>query len=424
MAVHPALILAAMAGVFAVAALVFRWPVGLSLALGAVAGTLLGGEGVPIRHLVEGSFGFLDVTIMIASAMIFMKVLQRNGLLETLGRQILDAFRGRPSLLLIALMLFIMFPGMMTGSSSACVFTTGAIAAPVLIAMGIPAERTAAIIAMGALLGMVAPPVNIPAMIIGGGVDMPYVGFGLPLLVLTVPLAVLFVLLLGRRYVAGAGQIPADRLPASHYARLGPRLYLPLLVVGVFMIGPKATRVVPDLGLPLVFLLGAATGLVTGLPVRPVRVAREAVHEALPVMGILMGVGMFIQIMALTGARGAVVIGALALPSALLFGAIAVAMPAFGAVSAFGSASVLGVPFFLALLGRNGIVVGSALSLIASLGDLMPPTALAGIFAAQVVGLPGYFGVLRRCLVPAIIVAAVGIAALVWANPLAKVLGL
>ncbi len=424
MTVHPALILAAMAGTFAVAALAFRWPVGLALALGATSGTLLAGEGIPLRHLVEGSFGFLDVILMIASAMIFMKVLQRNGLLETLGRQILDAFRGRPSLLLIALMLFVMFPGMMTGSSSACVFTTGAIAAPVLIAMGIPTERTAAIIAMGAVLGMVAPPVNIPAMIIGGGVDMPYVGFGIPLLLLTVPLAVLFVLLLGRRHVADAGRIPADRLPPSHYARLGGRLYLPLLVVGTFMIGPKATPLIPDLGLPLVFLLGAATGLVTGLPVRPMRVAREAVHEALPVMGILMGVGMFIQVMALTGARGAVVIAGLVLPSVLLFGAIAVTMPLFGAVSAFGSASVLGVPFFLALLGRNGIVVGSALSLIASLGDLMPPTALAGIFAAQVVGLPGYFGVLRRCLIPAVIVAAVGIAALVWANPLARLLGL
>ncbi len=43
---------------------------------------------------------------------------------------------------------------------------------------------------MGAIYGMIAPPVNIPAMIIGGGIDMPYVGFALPLLVCTVPLAI------------------------------------------------------------------------------------------------------------------------------------------------------------------------------------------------------------------------------------------
>jgi GntP family gluconate:H+ symporter len=421
---QPTLILAAMTIVFCVAALGLHWPVGLSLMLGAVAGTLLAGEGIPLRHLVEGSFSFLDVILMIAAAMIFMKVLQRNGLLETMGRQIIDGFRRRPSLLLVALMLFIMFPGMMTGSSSACVFTTGAIAAPVLIALGVPLEATAAIIAVGALLGMIAPPINIPAMIIGGGVDMPYVGFTLPLLVLTVPLAILFVLMLGRRFVSGQGEVPAERLPPSHYRQFGVRLYLPLVVVGVLLFGPKASPAIPDLGLPLIFVLGALTGLVTGLRIRPVQVAREAVHEALPVMGILMGVGMFIQVMTLTGGRGAFVVGALVLPAALLFAGVAVAMPVFGAVSAFGSASVLGVPVFLALLGRNGIVVGSALSLIASLGDLMPPTALAGIFASQVVGLPGYFGTLRRCLIPAIVIDLVGVAALIWANPLARWLGL
>ncbi|MDR7520259.1 MAG: TRAP transporter large permease subunit [Armatimonadota bacterium] len=418
------MILAAMTVVFVVAALGLRWPVGLSLALGAVTGTLLGGAGVPVRHLVEGSFAFLDIILMIAAAMIFMKVLQRNGLLETLGRQIYDGFHRRPVLLLIALMLFIMFPGMLTGSSSAGVFTTGAIAAPVLLALGIPGEVTAAIIALGAMLGMIAPPVNIPAMIIGAGVDMPYVGFMLPLLVLTVPLAIVLVLLLGYRYTAGRAPVPVDRLPVSHYGRFGLRLYLPLLVVAALMLGPKVSARVPDLGLPLAFLLGALTGLATGLPIHPVRTAREAVHEALPVMGILMGVGMFIQVMTLTGGRGAFVVGALVLPAVLLFPATAVAMPAFGAVSAFGSASVLGVPIFLALLGRNGIMVAAGLSLVASLGDLMPPTALAGIFAAQVVGLPGYFGVLRRCLWAALLMDAVGIAAIIWANPLAGWLGL
>ncbi|MDR7544382.1 MAG: TRAP transporter large permease subunit [Armatimonadota bacterium] len=421
---QPALLLVAMTAVFVAAALGLRWPVGFSLMLGAVTGALLAGEGVPVRHLVEGSFGFLDITLMIGSAMIFMKVLQRNGLLETLGRQIIDGLGGRPSLLLVALVLFIMFPGMMTGSSSACVFTTGAIAAPVLLALGIPAEHTASIVAVGAVLGMIAPPVNIPAMIIGGGVDMPYVGFALPLLVLTVPLAMGLVLMLGRRFVRDRTTTAPDRLPASYYARFGARLYLPLVVVGVLMFGPKVASRLPDLGLPLIFLLGAATGLVTGLPIHFFRVAREAMREALPVMGILMGVGMFIQVMTLTGARGAFVVGALVLPAALLFVATAVAIPLFGAVSAFGSASVLGVPIFLALLGRNGIVVASALSLVASLGDLMPPTALAGIFASQVVGLPGYFGTLRRCLIPAVIIDLVGIGALVWANPLARLLGL
>jgi len=38
------------------------------------------------------------------------------------------------------------------------------------------------------------------------------------------------------------------------------------------------------------------------------------------------------------------------------------------------------------LLNNNPVITVSALSQLAALGDLMPPTALAGIFAAQVVG--------------------------------------
>ncbi len=139
-------------------------------------------------------------------------------------------------------------------------------------------------------------------------------------------------------------------------------------------------------------------------------------------MGILMGVGMFIQIMTLIGVRGFVVVSALALPAWLLYVGIATSMPLFGAVSAFGSASVLGVPFLLALLGRNEILVGSALSLIAGLGDLMPPTALAGIFAAQVVGEQNYFRVLRYCIVPALLTAVWGIAVILGAQYIAGIL--
>jgi TRAP-type C4-dicarboxylate transport system permease large subunit len=123
--------------------------------------------------------------------------------------------------------------------------------------------------------------------------------------------------------------------------------------------------------------------------------------------------------MTFIGVRGFVVVSALALPAWLLYLGIATSMPLFGAVSAFGSASVLGVPFLLALLGRNEILVGSALSLIAGLGDLMPPTALAGIFAAQVVGEENYFRVLRHCILPAVLTAAWGIAIILGAQYIA-----
>ena len=98
--------------------------------------------------------------------------------------------------LVLVLMLFlltatVMFPGMITGSSTAAVLSTGALVAPVLLLMGIPKEKAGAIISIGAIMGMAAPPVNIPAMLICAGVDIPYTGFAGPLFLLTVPCALI-----------------------------------------------------------------------------------------------------------------------------------------------------------------------------------------------------------------------------------------
>ena len=86
-------------------------------------------------------------------------------------------------------------------------------------------------------------------------------------------------------------------------------------------------------------------------------------------------------------------------------------IPLFGAVSAYGAASVLGVPLVLAFLDMGDvIVITSAMSLLAGLGDLMPPTALAGIFAGQVVGERNYGRILLMAapLALATIVYAIG----------------
>ena len=94
----------------------------------------------------------------------------------------------------------------------------------------------------------------------------------------------------------------------------------------------------------------------------------------------------------------------------------------FGAVSSFGASSVLGVPCLLALLSRDSVVVASALSLVAALGDLMPPTALAGIFAAQVVDEPNYFKILRKCLLPAFVLDVWGILIIIYSNNVAALI--
>ncbi len=414
-----------MVGVFAFAAFALRQPIAVALAIASIIGALVAGNGVPVAQLIEGAFGYLDTILIIFCAMIFMKTVQHVGLMESVAAWMIRKFRFLPFQLTMGITALLMLPGMITGSSSAAVLTSGAIVTPTLLRLGVPPVKAAAAIALAAIYGMTAPPINIPAMIIGGGIDMPYVGFGIPLLICTVPLAIFTGMLLifpALKTSSVEGGIEdnvelEEELNRMARVPLTPRLMLPFFVLVVLLGGERIfPQYAPSLGMPLAFLLAAASGLLVGQKWSPFEAATEAIQQAMPVAGILVGVGMFIEIMTLTGVRGFFVVSALALPAWLLYVGIATSLPLFGAVSAYGSATVLGVPFLLALLGSDEIVVGSALSLIAGLGDLMPPTALAGLFAAQVVGVKNYFKVLKVCLLPAVVTAAWGILIIIGAG--------
>lgn len=408
-----------MVAVFLLGCFLCKLPVSLSMVLASVAGAIAGGQGLALRHLVEGMFAYVDTIMVIATAMIFMKVIQESGALDAIASLIIQRFHKVPALMLIFIMIIIMFPGMITGSSTASVLSAGSIMAPVLMLMGVPVLETACILALGGVLGMIAPPTNIPAMIIGAGIDIPYSGFGLPLTMLTFPLAFLFVLMFGYKYVKNMNYVEVEaKLNTDSRERFGFKVYIPLLLAIVLMVLNKAVPAIPDIGMPLVFLVSAVVGCFTGYKFNFFKAAKESVHSALPVMGILMGVGMFIQVMTLTGVRGLIVTSCLSLPSFARYLALAISMPAFGAISSFGSASVLGVPFLLSFLAKDQIIVAAALSLVASLGDMVPPTALAGIFAAKVVGMENYTPILKKCLIPCLIVVIWAILFIVFADQL------
>ena len=155
----------------------------------------------------------------------------------------------------------------------------------------------------------------------------------------------------------------------------------------------KIFKIIPDIGMPLMFLISAIVGLFTGRKVNPVETIQEALHSSLPVMGILMGVGMFIQVMTLTGVRGFIVMTCLGLPESLRLLAAGVSIPLFGAVSSFGASSVL--------------------------GDMMPPTALAGLFAAKITGVDNYVKVLKRCMVPMAVMLVYGMVFIYFSKTIA-----
>ena len=86
-----------MVGAFAFGAFKLKLPIAIAMSLAAVLGALAGGFGVPLRHLVEGMFGYIDTILIIACAMIFMKTVQHIGLLDALAAWGIRRFRAVPN---------------------------------------------------------------------------------------------------------------------------------------------------------------------------------------------------------------------------------------------------------------------------------------------------------------------------------------
>jgi hypothetical protein len=269
-------------------------------------------------------------------------------------------------------------------------------------------------------LGKVAPPVNIAAMLIGAGADAPFVGFAGPLLFLAVPLAIFTVLFLGYKYVKKVDYNSIkDKLDVEVRAKYGLRVYAPILVLALLIFLTKVFMIVPDAGMPVLFMVSALVGIFTGKRLNLIVSAREAMSDVLPVMGNLMGVGVFIQIMTMNGVRGMIVTYCLIMPLVLRYLAMATVIPAFGGVSSLGAATVFGTPLVLAFLGKNVIVVASALSMFAAVGDILPPSAIAGTFAARIAGVSDYKKFLKACVVPTVLMLLYALLMIVFANDLA-----
>ncbi len=410
------IILLVIIAVFAGGILFFKLPAGVALAAAALAGAIAAGEYFPVRHFVEGTFGFLDPVMIIAAAMIFMKTVEATGALGTLSYNMMKYLHGYPTILMILITLFIMFPGMLTGLSSTCILTTGALVVPGLIAMGMPRPAVGALLAIASVLGMIAPPINIPVMIIGGGVDMPYIGFELPLLIATMPAALFTALYFRFRYLKtfDITEVLAQ-MPHPVHDRHGYKLYIPLVfVVGAMILLRVFPEYIPDVGIPFIFIIGALLGFGTGEKFNFLVVSQKAIRESAGIIAILIGVGMLVQIMTLTGVRGSIAVNALNVPVEYIYIVIILLMPAFG--SAYAAASILGVPLVFVFLGHNEIIITAALSLLAGIGDMMPPPSFLCVFASKMTGVDNHYQILGKSVIPILFIMLSGVLMMLFSS--------
>ena len=251
-------------------------------------------------------------------------------------------------------------------------------------------------------------------MLTAAGVNMPYVGFFLPLLVPCVLLALLTIFILGWKARPVDLERALQELPEAPARMNWLRVGGPFLAFFALVIAGRAFPFsFPVVGLPMMFIAAAGLAYVLS-PVKVdfLRTSRETVHQLLPLIGTLTCAGILVQVMTLTGVRGLIAITAVTLPVTVVMASLFVTLPVSEAVLMWGAAPVLGVPLVLLFntIGLNPIVALAGMSVIWPLGDAIPPTAIIGRLTASTVGMKEPYGkFLRSCLVPAALIALAGI---------------
>jgi hypothetical protein len=396
----------------------------LSMFAAALAGALAGGAGIPARHIVEGAFTYLDIVLIFITATLFMNILKESGGVAYVVRGILRKFFRSKSILFILITLLLLLPGALTGAGSVTVLITGGMIAIVLSYMGISKPRTAAIIFILAGLSAAAPPVSLWAMLTAAGVNMPYVGFFLPLLIPCLLLSLITIFILGWKAKPVNLKKALEELPEAPPKMNWIRVSLPFLIfLFLVLAGRIWPHSLPVMGLPMMFMAAAFVSLsLSPIKLNFLKISRDTVHQLLPLIGTLTCVGILVQIMTLTGVRGLIAITVVTLPLIAVLLSLSFVLPISEAVLMWGAAPVLGVPLVLLFntIGLNPIIALAGMSVIWPLGDALPPTAIIGRLTAQTVGMKEpYSRLLKHCIIPAIIIMAVGTLMVVFSKKLA-----
>jgi len=416
--VHPGIIFGI--GLAAMILVMWRWktPLPFALLLFSLIAALLAGFGIPFRHLVEGSFGYLNLLLGLFAGALFGQLLQVSGATDEFADRVMKLVGGRvwPVLLIAGLLVFLV--GCFVGVAGVAVLAMGVFVVPLLRRVGLSKERTAAFIAVIATCGMIAPPVNVPAMSIADGVNMPYTGFELPLLLLSVIPAVFTLILFSLS--RGLEPLPAPEAVTAPGGgrRMASAVVALLLTLGFWIVLRAFPTLVPDPSAPLVLVVGSLAALPL-LNRGQIAIAGRAAFSGTPLMlaAVLVTVGIAVQIMTLTGVRGWLVISSMSLPSTAFLELII--LPLFGSVlTSMGTANVVGVPFAFALIHQDMILNVSALSAIAAISEFMPPTAIATALAIYAVGGASMLRVLRYCIWPIVAIVAVAVLMLAFADQL------
>ena len=367
------------------------------------------------RHLVEGTFTYLDVILVFTTATIFIAILAESGGVNYIVRGIINSFYNKRIIALLLLMIVILIPGALTGAGSVSILTVGAPCALALGYLGIPKRKVTAILFIIAGLSAAAPPVNIWAMIISAGTAIPYVGFEFTLGIPVLLLGTFSILVLGwKKETDMKLEEVLKKMPEVTEGMTWWRVFLPFLTFfGLIVISRIWPFAIPILGLPLEFTIAAIVAyLVSPKKMNVLILSRDTVKMLLPLLATMAIVGSLQQIMTVTGVRGLISFAVISMPLVVLYILLIFIIPVSEGVLTYGGAAIIGIPlvWFLDSIGLHATVAIAGLSLIWPLGDGLPPTALIGRLSVMMADYKGtYWSFLKSTWLPWIVITITGI---------------
>lgn len=266
----------------------------------SLAGSLVAGMGVRFREIVEGPFGFLDAALSVVCAAILVRALEKSGAFDALLEKIL-AMKNR-WLRALGMALLIALPGMLTGFATASVVTTGALVGKRMKSVGIAQDKIARTVAVGSFLGMMLPPNCLPAIIAANGagsvLPTPYVGFFLPLLLLSLPAFAVYVFTCRDTlaFEAPAQKTASAKLPLAVLALVMLAVLVEGLLSSLVYIGGSALYFT----VAAVVLLAASRDSVKGV----LNTVSVGLMDAAVPVAMVFALGSFIEVSSMTGVRG------------------------------------------------------------------------------------------------------------------------
>jgi hypothetical protein len=416
--------------IIAYAVVKLKYPVEWSILAAALVGGIVGTfySTPPIselfRHLIEGTFTYMDIVLVFTTATIFMAIVKESGGVDYVIRATIKYFYNRRIIALLILMFIILIPGALTGAGSVSCLVVGAPVAIALIYLGIPRVKVTAIIFILAGLSAAAPPVNIWAMITCAGTAIPYVGFELPLAIPILILGTFTILFLGYKKEGDMNLEQAlKEMPETVEGMNIWKVSIPFIVFFGLVVAQRIWPFsLPIMGLPLEFTIAAIVALILSpKKINILQLSSDTIKRLLPLLATVIIVGVLQQVMTVSGVRGMLSYTVITIPLTLLFISLAFVIPISEGVLTYGGAALLGIPltWYFDSIGLHATVVIAGLSLLYPLGDGLPPTALIGRLSVIVSEYKGnYWTFLKQTWVPWVVITVVGILMVVYSTQL------